>query len=110
MGAGIETYQTRIGRFLVKEEDRGPEGKREQNDSESKVWFLGLVIMALLVIGGIQLNPGQQVQLAKIDQILSYIKNQEKENKAIKGPLEGHKQEMAKMKKGTEAVGSKLDK
>jgi hypothetical protein len=56
------------------------------------------------------LKPGPQVKLAKINQILLYVKNQEKENKAIKGLLEGHKQEMAEMKKGTEALGSKFDK
>jgi hypothetical protein len=30
--------------------------------------------MVLLVIGGLELNPGPQVELAKIGQILSYVK------------------------------------
>jgi hypothetical protein len=54
MGVGIETYRAITGGFVVKREDRGPEGKREQNGSESKVWLLGLVMLVLLVIGGFE--------------------------------------------------------
>jgi cytochrome b subunit of formate dehydrogenase len=53
MRVGTEIYWTKTGRFVVKKEDRLPEAKREQNGSENKVWFLGFVIMVLLVIGGV---------------------------------------------------------
>jgi hypothetical protein len=39
-----------------------------------KVWFLGLVVAVLLVIGGVEANPGPQVEQGKIYQILSYVK------------------------------------
>jgi hypothetical protein len=108
VGVGTETYRARTGRFVAKL-NKGPEGKREQSASESKLWFGGPVIMVLLVTGGFELNPGQQVEITEINQITSYVKTREKESKAIKGLLEGHKQEMAKMKKGTKALGSKFD-
>jgi hypothetical protein len=101
MGVGTETYRTRIGRFAVNKEDGRLAGKREKNGSENKVWCLGLVATVLLVIGGVLLNRGPQVELSKIVEIISYVNNQGKENKAIKGLLEGHKQEMVEMKKGT---------
>jgi hypothetical protein len=100
----METYRVRIGRLVVGKEGKGPEEKREQKGSESEVWFFGLVIVE------VELNPGPQVMLAKIDEIESYLKTQEKESKAIQGLLEGHKQEIAEMKKGTEAVCSKFDR
>jgi hypothetical protein len=38
------------------------------------------VIAVLLVIGGMEVKSGPQVEQWKIDQILEYVKNQEKEN------------------------------
>jgi hypothetical protein len=46
----------------------------------------------------------------KIDQILSYVKNQEKESKVIKQMDELHKQEMAEMRMSTDALGLKFDR
>jgi hypothetical protein len=46
----------------------------------------------------------------KIDKILSYVKNQEKESKAIKQMVELHKQEMAEMRNSTDALGLKFDR
>jgi hypothetical protein len=40
----------------------------------------------------------------------SYVKNQEKENKVLKQMIELHKQEMAEMKKSTNALGLKFDR
>jgi hypothetical protein len=42
----------------------------------------------------VEVNPGPQVEQAKIDQILAYVKNQKKESKVIKQMFESHKQEM----------------
>jgi hypothetical protein len=49
------------------------------------------VITVLLVIGGVEVNPGPQVEQGKIDQILAYVKNQENESKIIKQMVELHK-------------------
>jgi hypothetical protein len=58
----------------------------------SQIWFLGLVIMVLLVTGGVELNPGPLVNQGKIDQILAHVRHQEKESNWIKGLLECHNQ------------------
>lgn len=47
--------------------------KRSNTDrSASKIWFLELMIMVLLVTSGIKMKLGPQVELAKVDQILSF--------------------------------------
>jgi Cu2+-containing amine oxidase len=46
----------------------------------------------------------------KINQILAYVKNQEKESKVIKQIVELHKQEMAEIRKSTDALGLKFDR
>jgi hypothetical protein len=52
-----------------------------------KIWFFGLVVAVLLVIGGVEANSGPQVEEGKIDQILSYVKNQEKESNQADGRI-----------------------
>jgi hypothetical protein len=55
-------------------------------------------------------NPGPQVEQGKIDQILSYVKNQENESKVIKQQMvKLDKQEMAETRKSTDALGLKFD-
>jgi hypothetical protein len=65
--------------------------KSRQDCFSGKVWFVCLAIMILLVIGGVETNPGPQVEQVKINQILAYDKNQKKGGKAIKQMLETHK-------------------
>jgi hypothetical protein len=62
------------------------------------------------VIGGVETNPGPQIEQMKIDQILEYVKNQVKEIKVIKQMVESHKQELSEMRKGTDALGPKFDR
>lgn len=54
-------------------------------------------------------SQSSPVKHLKIDQILAYVKYQEKEGKAIKQMLETHKQEISKMRKETDALGPKFD-
>jgi hypothetical protein len=81
-----------------------------QESGVLKIWFLGVVVAVLLVIGGVEVNPGPPTEQGKIDKILAYVRNQEKESKIIKQMVELHKQEMAEMKKSTDALGQKLDR
>jgi uncharacterized coiled-coil DUF342 family protein len=67
------------------------------------------VTAVLLVIGGVEVNPGPQAEQTKIDQILTYVKNQEWESKAIKNMVEAHKQEMAEVRTGTDSLGPRFD-
>jgi uncharacterized coiled-coil DUF342 family protein len=78
--------------------------RKRQDSGFDKVWFSGLVLAILLVLGGVEVNPGPQV-----DQILAYVKNQEKDSTLIKQMVEAHKQEMAEMRRGTDSLGSKID-
>jgi hypothetical protein len=49
------------------------------------------------------------VDQEKLDQILVYVRNQEKETKIIKQMVGLHKQEMAEMKKSADDIVQKLD-
>jgi hypothetical protein len=76
--------QSLIGGFGVRMKmDRGMRVKGQESGL-LKMWFLGVVVAVLLVMGGVEVNPGPQVEQEKIDQILVYVKNQEKESKIIK--------------------------
>jgi septal ring factor EnvC (AmiA/AmiB activator) len=72
--------------------------KWRQESFSAKIWFVDLVI------GEMELNTGPP-----LDQILAYVKNQEKEGKATKQMLETHKQEMSEMNKEINALVPKFD-
>jgi hypothetical protein len=62
MGIDIATYRARIGGFgLRKKMDRGVQVKGQES-SLTKTWFFGLVIAVLLVISGVEVNRGPQVE------------------------------------------------
>jgi hypothetical protein len=74
IGIDIVTYQARIGGFVLgRKMDSGIRVKGQESDL-IEIWFLGLVVAVLLVIGGVEANPGPQVEQGKIDRILSYVK------------------------------------
>lgn len=58
--------------------------KKRQDSFSAKILFVGLVTVMLLMIGGVKMKPRPPVRQLKVDQILVYVKNQEKEVKAIK--------------------------
>jgi Na+-transporting methylmalonyl-CoA/oxaloacetate decarboxylase gamma subunit len=68
-----------------------------------QTWFWSLLLMVMVVIGEVEVHVGPPVEQEKIDQILTNMKNQEKEPNLIKNVLETHSQKMAKMKKGADA-------
>jgi hypothetical protein len=78
---------------------------RGQESGVLIMWFLGVVVAVLLVIGGVKVNPGPPAEQGKIDQVLTYVRNQEKESKIIKQMVELHKQEMAEMEKARTLLG-----
>jgi hypothetical protein len=98
MGIDSVTYLARIGGFVVGRKMDSDIGVKGQENGMIEIWFFGLVVAVLLVIGA-EANPGPQVEQEKIDQILSYVKNQERESKVIKQMVELHEQEMAEMRK-----------
>jgi hypothetical protein len=58
IGVSIETHHARIGTFVVKCSKEYAVGVCEDVVMRSQMWFLGLVITVLLVIRGVELNPG----------------------------------------------------
>jgi hypothetical protein len=109
MGVDIALYRARIGGFIWGNKVECGSVKKRHDSAFDKVWFSGLVLAIILVIGGVEVNPGPQADQAKIDQILAYVKNQEKDSKLIKQMVEAHKQEMADMRRGTDSLGPKFD-
>jgi hypothetical protein len=109
MGVDIVTYRARIGGFVSGNKGECGVTKKRQDSGQAKDWFIGLVTAVLLVIGGVEVNPGPQAEQTKIDQILTYVKNQERESKAIKNMVEAYKKEMAEMRTGTDSLGPKFD-
>jgi hypothetical protein len=62
MGIGIVTYRARIGGFAFERKVESGIRVKGQESSLVKIWFLGLVILLLLVIGGVEANPGPQME------------------------------------------------
>jgi hypothetical protein len=102
MGVDMEPTAPELADMLDSKVESGVLKKGQENFS-AKVWFIGLVI------GGVKTDPGPQVRQVKVDQILAYVRNQEKESKVIKQMFECHKQEMSEMRKGSDALGLKFD-
>jgi hypothetical protein len=48
----------------------------------NQCWFVRLVIMVLLVVGGTELNPGPTMGQEKIGHILTHVSNQERDIKS----------------------------
>jgi hypothetical protein len=62
MGIDIVTYRARIGGFVVgrrMDSDIRVEG---QENGMTKIWSFCLVVAVLLVIDGVEENPGPQVE------------------------------------------------
>jgi hypothetical protein len=62
MGIDIVTYWSRIGGFVSgRKMDSGIRVKGQESGL-IKIWFLGIVVVVLLVIGGVEANPAPQVE------------------------------------------------
>jgi hypothetical protein len=106
MGVDIGTYWARIGTFIVMSPVKKTADTREVMEG-NQCWFVGLVIMVLLVVGDTELNPGQTMGQEKIDHILTHVRNQEREQ-GDKKLLETH--EIREMKNGNKELVVKFEK
>lgn len=68
---------------------------------ESTGWLFGLVLAVILMVGGVE-----GTDLGKIDEILAYVRNQEKETKVLQQLVEACNHEMADMMAGTNEAGA----
>jgi hypothetical protein len=75
-----------------------------------EMWFFGMVLAVLLLVGGTESNPGPSPQLeGKIDQFLAHMKKQEEESKRVRELLEGQKKNMQEMKVSITGFDTKID-
>jgi hypothetical protein len=75
MGVDISIYRARIGSSAAKYKKKDTtEGWKEETDGW-QTWFWGLVLTVLLVIGGVEANPGPAVEQEKFDQIITHAKS-----------------------------------
>jgi hypothetical protein len=103
VGVDIGTYRTRIGTFRVSSLKKTAVTHVVMEGNQC--WFVGLVMMALLVVGGVELNPGPAVKQEKLDQILTHVRNQEREREqGDKKLLERHNHEIGEMNRNKELI------
>jgi hypothetical protein len=75
-----------------------------------EIYIFEFVLALLLVMGGIQINPGLiQHFLTKISHVLEYMKNRKKKQKIINGFLEDHKKNMNELNVPVIGVDAKMD-
>jgi hypothetical protein len=106
----LGAYHARIGSFAANYKRKNTtEGWKVQTNGW-ETWFWGFVLMMMLVIGGVEVNPGLPVEQEKIHQILTHAKSGKGVTSDKKILQESHNQEMDTMKKRTFAPGSKFEK
>jgi hypothetical protein len=69
---GTATYRAQIGPCLPETTN-----KRAKMDQGRETWFFGIILIVQLVTG-VETNPGPMVGQDKIDQLQSYVQNQNK--------------------------------
>jgi hypothetical protein len=62
MGMDIGTYHARIGTFIVKCKEKHTMRSYKVEMAGRQIWFLGLVTVTLLPVGGVELNPVPPVE------------------------------------------------
>jgi hypothetical protein len=77
MGVDIGTYRARTGTFRVSSVKKTAATQEVMGGNQRS--FVGLVIMVLLVVGGVEMNPGPTVEQEKLDQILTCEESRERE-------------------------------
>lgn len=78
MGIDLSTYRGRIGRFNNRGY-RAKTGKVDTINVNSNLWSWGLVIAVLLVIGGVELNPGPDTE--SLENMVKFLCKEIKEMK-----------------------------
>jgi hypothetical protein len=111
MGISTEVYRARIGAF----NGNGTQWKTARNtktrnsEINIKIWFLGLVIVTLLIVGGVEQNPRPMSEQKEIEFFEFIKKTCEKENK-VKGALEIIQASLYGLQSAINLVSSKSDK
>jgi hypothetical protein len=73
MGVDISIYRARIGSSAAKYKKKDTTERWKVGTDGWQTWFWGLVLIVLLVIGGVEANPGPPVEQEKFDKILIHM-------------------------------------
>jgi hypothetical protein len=87
MGVNIEEYRARIGCFSGAKWPKKAKGSEWKEECSMKLWFCGLVIAALLVIGGVEINPGPSSVKEEV-QICKFIMETKSKDLEVRGFME----------------------
>jgi hypothetical protein len=75
MEVSVQEYRDRIGSFNRCKWSNRPRGNG-QGKENLKLWFSGLILVILLVIGGVEVNPGP-LSIQEEAEILEFVKKTE---------------------------------
>jgi hypothetical protein len=108
MGVSIEVYRARIGAFDGTRWKKAKNTEMRISERNIKVWFLGLVIVTLLIVGGMEQNPGP-LSKREEKEIFEFIKKTGEKENEVKGALEIIQMSLSALQSAINLVRSKLD-
>jgi hypothetical protein len=81
----IVVYRARIGLFGANRSQVGLTLGNYNGTMSVEMWFFGVVLAVLLLVGGTESNPGPSPQLkGQINQLLAHMKKQEEESNRVR--------------------------
>jgi hypothetical protein len=82
MGVELGVYRARIELFRTIRSEVRQANMKKSGVNLMSVWFFGILVAMMLVIGGIETNPGPQMQ-EKMERLLAHMMAQHREGKRI---------------------------
>jgi hypothetical protein len=79
MGVDIELYRARIGHFDIRQCKLPVNNYNINIVRIAHTWFFGIIVTVMLVIGGVELNPGLQTE----EKLIEFMLEQREEMKGI---------------------------
>jgi hypothetical protein len=87
MGVDTEEYRARIGSFSGVKWTKKVKGGERKEECNMKLWFSGLVIATLLVVGGVEMNTGP-FSVKEEAEIPEFIRKTEGRDIEVRGFME----------------------
>jgi hypothetical protein len=87
VGVDIATYRDRIGLFGRRKSSVTSSGESVSKVGITKMWFMGLIIASLLIVGGVELNPGPTLE----DKVMEILTGQRENVKIANDWMEKNK-------------------
>jgi hypothetical protein len=104
----LGVYRARIGLFWTNSSELQQANMKKSGVNLASVWFFGILVAMMLVIGGIETNPGPQME-EKMERVLNHRMAQNEEGKGIRELLEKNKTSMEKLQNTINEFVTKID-